>query len=331
MHTHQVDHADLYFQYARSEGWSLEEGIVKSGSFPHRAGRRRRAVTGEKTAFAYSDDISLAALHEAPAHAAIGRMGRAPARPAHGARFDPERPLLPAARSAASLADAEKVALLSRLEKMARDADPRITQVMASLGGEFEIMLVARSDGVIAADVRPLVRVSLQVIAEENGRREQGRSGGGGRFGYEMFTDDLLKAYVGDAVRTANDQSVGARGTGGNDDRGARQRLARNPAARSGRTRPRGRLQSQGRFGIFGACRRARRGQGRDRRRRRHDCRPARIAQRRRRRQSDAANVLIEDGILAGYMQDSLNARLMKVRSPATAAANRMRACRCRG
>jgi len=103
----------------------------------------------------------------------------------------------------ASLGDADKVALLGRLEKMARAKDPRIAQVMASLNAEFEIMLVARSDGVIAADVRPLVRVSLQVIAQQGGRREQGRSGGGGRFGYGYFTDAILQGYVDDAVRTA--------------------------------------------------------------------------------------------------------------------------------
>ena len=205
MHMHQVDHADLYFQYARSEGWSLEEGIVKSGSFSIDQGVGVRAVSGERTAFAYSDDISLAALQQAAqATRAIGRRGQSTfADLRTGARFRPERLLYSTLDPLASLPDAQKVALLGRLEKMAREADTRVTQVMASMGGEFEIMLVARSDGVIAADIRPLVRVSLQVIVEENGRREQGRSGGGGRFGYEYFTDDVLKSYVDDAIRTA--------------------------------------------------------------------------------------------------------------------------------
>ncbi|MEO8136352.1 MAG: metalloprotease TldD [Betaproteobacteria bacterium] len=205
MHTHQVDYADLYFQYARSEGWSLEEGIVKAGSFHIDQGVGVRAVSGEKTAFAYSDEVSLKALHEAAAATrAIGRQGKsACADLTTGARFTPEQRLYSDLDPLASLPDPEKVALLGRLERMARAKDSRVTQVMASLGAEFEIILVARSDGVVAADVRPLVRVSLQVIVEQNGRREQGRSGGGGRHGYGRFTDALLQTYVDSAVHTA--------------------------------------------------------------------------------------------------------------------------------
>ncbi|MEP6702593.1 MAG: metallopeptidase TldD-related protein, partial [Betaproteobacteria bacterium] len=205
MHTHQVDHADLYFQYARSEGWSLEEGIVKSGNFHIEQGVGVRAVSGEKTAFAYSDDISLAALHEATAATrAIGRMGQsACADLTTGARMNPERGLYLPVDPLVSLGDADKVSLLQKIERMARARDPRITQVIASIGAEYEVMLVARSDGMIAADVRPMTRISLQVIAEQNGRREQGRSGGGGRCDYSHFTDEVLAAYVEDAVRTA--------------------------------------------------------------------------------------------------------------------------------
>src|SRR4051812_38799323 len=203
--TRKVDYADLYFQYSRSEGWSLEEGIVKSGSFHIEQGVGVRAVTGEKTAFAYSDDISLKALHEATlATRAIGRMGQsARADLTKGARANPERRLYLPNDPLASLGDADKVALLQKVERMARARDPRITQVIASIGAEYEVMLVARSDGLIAADVRPLVRMSLQVIAEQDGRREQGRSGGGGRFDYAHFTDEVLASYVEDAVRTA--------------------------------------------------------------------------------------------------------------------------------
>ncbi len=202
MLTHQVDYADLYFQYSRSEGWSLEEGIVKSGSFNIDQGVGVRAVSGEKTAFAYSDDISLAAL-TAAAHAtrAIARQGAAGATQVatrgNGRNlYLPQDPL-------ASLDDAAKVALLEKVERRARALDARVTQVIAHLGGEYEVVLVTRSDGVTAADVRPLVRMSLQVIVEQNGRREQGSSGGGGRFGYAYFTDAILEDYAQKAVSQA--------------------------------------------------------------------------------------------------------------------------------
>ena len=202
MLAHKVDYADLYFQYSRSEGWSLEEGIVKSGSFNIDQGVGVRAVAGEKTAFAYSDDISLSALTlAAQATRAIARQG------ANGATqvakrgrgrslYAPQDPL-------ASLADAAKVALLENIERRARALDPRVTQVMASLGGEYEVILVARNDGMTVADVRPLVRLSVQVIVEQDGRREQGSAGGGGRFDYAYFTDAILQDYAHKAVAQA--------------------------------------------------------------------------------------------------------------------------------
>ncbi|HVK56327.1 MAG TPA: DNA gyrase modulator, partial [Burkholderiales bacterium] len=178
--THQVDYADLYFQYSRSEDWSLEEGQVKSGSFHIGQGVGVRAVSGEKTAFAYSDDINLAAL-ESAAHAtrAIALVGADMGVPAirNGHGHDLYRPYDPIA----SLPDADKIRLLETLEKYARALDPRIIQVMASLAAEYDVVLVARNDGLMAADVRPLVRLNIQVIAESNGRREQGYAGGGGR------------------------------------------------------------------------------------------------------------------------------------------------------
>ena len=201
--THQVDYADLYFQYARAEGWSLEEGVVKSGSFHIEQGVGVRAVSGEKTAFAYSDDIHLHSLEQAAqATRAIGRAGQNGRQqilrtaPPGALLYQPNDPL-------ATLQDHEKVALLERLERFARALDPRVTQVMASLAGEYELVLVARSDGVLSADVRPLVRVSLQVIAEQGGLREQGSAGGGGRFGYGYFTDDVLQDYARHAVNQA--------------------------------------------------------------------------------------------------------------------------------
>ena len=199
---HRVDYADLYFQYSRSESWSLEEGIVKSGSFNIDQGVGVRAVSGEKTAFAYSDDISFNALQSAAqATRAIARQGgdgrTAIARQGElRVLYAPQDPL-------ASLGAPEKVALLERLERIARRIDSRVTQVMASLAGEYEMVMVARSDGMQAADVRPLVRLSLQVIVEADGRREQGSAGGGGRFDYGHFTDDVLNDYAQKAVHQA--------------------------------------------------------------------------------------------------------------------------------
>jgi TldD protein len=199
---HRIDYADLYFQYTRSEGWSLEEGIVKSGSFNIEQGVGVRAISGEKTAFAYSDDISFDALQDAArATRAIGRAGsgktaRIAKRNAPARLYQPVDPI-------GSLPSEAKVGMLEKLEKLCRKLDPRVTQVMANLGGEYEVVLVARSDGVVAADVRPLVRLSVQVIVEENGKRESGSAGGGGRTGYEYFTDELLRDYAAKAVHQA--------------------------------------------------------------------------------------------------------------------------------
>ncbi|MBI5330385.1 MAG: metalloprotease TldD [Betaproteobacteria bacterium] len=199
---HRVDDADLYFQYSRSEAWSLEEGQVKSGSFNIDQGVGVRAVVGDKTAFAYSDDIRLPAMKEAAATvraiAAAGQSAtvRLPRREAGRSLYAPIDPL-------ASLGEADKVALLLRLEAYARGMDPRVSQVMASLAGEYEVIFVTRLDGRSAADVRPLVRCSLQVIVEQDGRREQGSSGGGGRFDYAWFSDERLKDYARLAVEQA--------------------------------------------------------------------------------------------------------------------------------
>ena len=202
IHAHDVDFADLYFQHARFEGWSLEEGIVKSGTFSIDRGVGVRAVTGDRQAYAYSDDISEGALTEA-AHAvrAIGRQGKSAVAPL--GRRGGARVLYPQSDPVVSLPEEAKVALLERLERIARARDPRVTHVMASLAGEHETILIARSDGLVAADVRPLVRMSITVIVEENGRREQGYSGGGGRFDYAYFTDDVLQRYANEAVAQA--------------------------------------------------------------------------------------------------------------------------------
>lgn len=202
MMSHQVDYADLYFQYSRSESWGLEEGQVKSGNFSIDQGVGVRAISGEKTAFAYSDDINLPALQEAAnatkAIAALGaeQTGKSIITRQTPALYLPQDPI-------ASLSADAKVQLLERLERYAKQLDPRISQVMASIAGEYEVIMVARSDGLLAADVRPLVRISVQVIAEQNGRREQGSSGGGGRFDYSYFTDAVLQDYAQKAVHQA--------------------------------------------------------------------------------------------------------------------------------
>lgn len=202
MMSHQVDYADLYFQYSRSESWGLEEGQVKSGNFSIDQGVGVRAVSGEKTAFAYSDEINLPALQEAAnatkAIAALGaeQTGKGIITQQSPALYLPQDPI-------ASLSADAKVKLLERLEQFAKQADTRVSQVMASIAGEYEVVMVARSDGLMAADVRPLVRISIQVIAEHNGRREQGSSGGGGRFDYSYFTDAVLQDYAQKAVHQA--------------------------------------------------------------------------------------------------------------------------------
>lgn len=201
---HRVDHADLYFQFTRSEGWSLEEGIVKSGSFSIDRGVGVRAVSGDKTAFAYSDDISLEALRSAAqATRTIARRGSGRVKVASAMKGSGGHALYGRDDPIIGMEAAAKVALLERVEKMARARDPRVVQVMAGLAGEYDVVLVARADGLIAADVRPLVRLSVTVIAEQAGRREQGHSGGGGRSGFDLFDDATLSRYVDEAVKAA--------------------------------------------------------------------------------------------------------------------------------
>ena len=201
----RVDDADIYFQKTRSEGWSLEEGIVKAGSFSIDQGVGVRAISGEKTAFAYSDDVSLPSLKSAStAVREIGATGNAAAQAMHPAaqstvmadRYLPLDPI-------ASLPAPEKVALLEKLEHIARALDPRVKQVMASLSGEYDVVMVQRADGQRVADVRPLVRLGITVIVEQAGRREQGNAGGGGRTDYRYFTDAILQRYAQEAVHQA--------------------------------------------------------------------------------------------------------------------------------
>jgi len=178
---HSVDFADLYFQLAHEESWALEDGIVKEGSASIEQGVGVRALAGEKTGFAYSDEIMLPALEEASRAArAIASQGSARSVQAWSSRAG-HRLYLPV-DPVGSLTDADKVAWLERVDRETRAADPRVVQVMASVTAVHEVVLVATSEGELAADVRPLVRFNVSVIVEQNGRREQGYAGGGGRF-----------------------------------------------------------------------------------------------------------------------------------------------------
>ena len=311
----RVDYADLFFQYSRYEGWSLEEGIVKSGSFNIEQGVGVRAVSGEKTAFAYSDEISLGALEDAArATRAIASAGQA-RRVKSNATSGKSRvvQLYSDVDPIASLPSEAKVKLLERLEQKCRALDPRVTQVMASLGGEYEVVLIARNDGRLAADVRPLVRLSVQVIAEQHGRRESGSGGGGGRTDYSHFTDEMLDSYAHQAVSQALvnlearpapagtmtvvlgpgwpgvllHEAVG-HGLEGDFNR-------KGSSAFSGRIGER--VAAPGVTVVDDGTLPGRRGslsvddEG----------------------TPSGRNVLIEDGVLRGYLQDSLNARLMKM------------------
>lgn len=201
---HRVDEADLYFQYTRSEGWSLEEGIVKTGSFSIDQGVGVRAVSGEKTAFAYSDDISEASLLDAARTvrtiSAAAKSGRAKTA---ATKIASARSLYQGLDPIATLDSTAKVKLLEKVEQLARAKDPRVAQVMAGLASEYDVVMVARADGTLAADVRPLVRLSVTVIAEQKGRREMGSAGGGGRFGLAYFDDAVIAQYVDEAVKAA--------------------------------------------------------------------------------------------------------------------------------
>lgn len=310
---HRVDYADLYFQLTRNEGWSLDEGIVKAGSFSIDQGVGVRAVSGEKTAFSYSDEISVDALDSAAkATRTIARAGggakKLTKKLKPGQRHDLYQDIDPIIGMGASA----KVALLEKVDKMARKKEPLVSQVMASLAAEHDTILVARSDGLIAADVRPLVRLSVSVIVERDGRREQGYSGGGGRFELRELSDETIEHHVSEAVRQAMvnlksqpapagsypvvlgpgwpgvllHEAVG-HGLEGDFNR-------KGSSVFSGRVGER--VASKGVTVIDDGT----------------------IEQRRGSLNIDdegnptARNVLIEDGILKGYLQDTLNARLMK-------------------
>jgi TldD protein len=200
---HSVDFADIYFQLSREESWALEDGIVKDGSASIEQGVGVRALAGEKTGFAYSDEIVLPALEEA------SRAARAIAVQGADRRVQAWRPtaghqLYLPADALASLEDKEKVAWLERVDRETRKLDPRIVQVMASVNAVQEVVLVANSQGELAADVRPLVRFNVSVLVEQNGRREQGYAGSGGRYSLaDLVAGDKPLALAREALRQA--------------------------------------------------------------------------------------------------------------------------------
>ncbi len=310
---HKVDDADLYFQYTRSEGWSLEEGIVKTGSFSIDQGVGVRAVSGEKTAFAYSDDISEASLLDAARTvrtiAGAGQSGRVKAATQ---KIAGSRSLYPGTDPIATLDSTAKVALLEKVEKLARAKDPRVAQVMAGLAGEYDVVLVARADGTLAADVRPLVRLSVTVIAEQGGRREMGSSGGGGRFGLAYFDEAMIHQYVNEAVNAALTNLESRPAPAGD------MTVVLGPGwpgvllheaighGLEGDFNRKGSSAFAGRIGQRVAAKGVTvldDGTIADRRGSLNVDDEGNATQR---------NVLIEDGILKGYIQDALNARLMK-------------------
>ena len=198
-----VDYADLYFQVSRQESWMLEDGIIREGSFNLDQGVGVRATSGEKTGFAYSDELIMPALEQAAGAArAIARQGQDKRLQAwHRSEVVPLYPFLD---PTTSIDDADKSAMLCEIDAATRALDERVEQVIVSLSSSQELMLVAASDGTMAADVRPLVRLNVSVILEENGQREQGFSGGGARADLHYFLDsDRPMQFAREAVRLA--------------------------------------------------------------------------------------------------------------------------------
>lgn len=186
----RLDYGDLYFQSSYHESWVLEDSIIKDGSYNIDQGVGVRAVSGEKTGFAYADQISLAALEQSAlaARTIVRETGDGRVKTLgevqHSALYTSIDPLQ-------SMSREEKLDILRRVDKVARAADKRVQEVSASLSGVYELILVAATDGTLAADVRPLVRLSVSVQVEDDGKRERGSSGGGGRFGYDWFLGDV--------------------------------------------------------------------------------------------------------------------------------------------
>lgn len=207
MYQHDLDYADLFFQSSRHESWVLEDGIVKEGSFNIEKGVGVRAVSGEKTGFAYSDQLSFEALQQA-ANAARGIAGAGQSGKIKILTPKPTKIIYPELDPLACLEKEAKINLLKSVDAYARSLDPAVTQVIVSMAAVYEEMLVAASDGTFASDIRPLIRFNCSVLAEKNGRRERGSAGGGGRYSMVYFTEQVAGqerafGYAKEAVRQA--------------------------------------------------------------------------------------------------------------------------------
>ncbi|MCU7554678.1 metalloprotease TldD [Alteromonas sp. ASW11-19] len=319
IHRHDTDFADLYFQSSQHESWVLEDGIIKEGSYNIERGVGVRAISGEKTGFAYSDDINPDALADAckAARTIAPEGGSAKVaslqRGSYPARYQSDNPIL-------AMQDAEKIALLKTVDGYIRRQEPGINQVVVSLSGVYEEVLVAASDGTLATDVRPLVRLNCSVLLENGDRRERGSAGAGGRYAYSFFTqDDNGKPYyeqlADDALHMArvNMQAVASpAGTMpvvlGNGWPGVLLHEAVGHGLEGDFNR-KGASTFSGRMGERVAAKGV------------TVVDDGTLADRRGSLSVDdegtptQRNVLIEDGILTGYMQDKMNARLMGVKA----------------
>ncbi|MGQ7951266.1 metalloprotease TldD, partial [Providencia huashanensis] len=202
-----LDYADLFFQSSFHESWVLEDRIIKDGSYNIDQGVGVRAVSGEKTGFAYADQISLQALAQSAkaARSIVNEQGSGKSQILTGVEY---KKLYSVTDPLQSLSREQKIDLLHRVDQVARAEDPRVIEVNASLTGVYEQVLVAATDGTLAADIRPLVRLSVSVLVEHDGKRERGASGGGGRYGYEYFLEIhqgqvVAEQYAREAVRMA--------------------------------------------------------------------------------------------------------------------------------
>ena len=197
-----VDYADIYFQYSKNEFWSLEDGVVKNGSYSIDQGVGIRSISGEKMAFTYSDDISNAALKSAvKAINSMGSQGK-------GVTYQLPKDNVPSQKyinedPTQSIENNEKIMILEKIDKLAKTLSPLVSKVSASLASSYDIILIQNHFGHLVEDVRPLIRLSVSVIVESKGKREQGSSGGGGRYSLNYFDDEILSKYTKEAVDSA--------------------------------------------------------------------------------------------------------------------------------
>jgi len=318
IHRHDTDYADLYFQSSQHESWVLEDGIIKEGSYNIERGVGVRAISGEKTGFAYSDEISPAALDKAcKAARTIAPAGgthqvRGLSQGSYPTRYEQDNPIL-------GMAEAEKVALLKAVDAYVRKQEPGINQVVVSLTGVYEEVLVAASDGTLATDVRPLVRLNCSVLLESGDRRERGGAGAGGRHTYSFFSSDengrpVYEQLADDALHMArvNMQAIASpAGTMpvvlGSGWPGVLLHEAVGHGLEGDFNR-KGASTFSGKMGQQVAAKGVTvvdDGTMQDRRGSLSVDDEGTPTQR---------NVLIEDGVLTGYMQDKMNARLMGVK-----------------